>query len=171
MFIKNYGLFWLREEIDWQPGIGKKDAFRLLGRQGANRPKLKIADFRVQKGIYILYDNYGPTYVGLTIKQNLGKRLKDHIFDDHKDSWNRFSWFGFQRTLAQKQKNGLQKFAVLAKGQGTQSSTIIRDVEALLIKAMGLPNNIAETKFHAASEWKQIKDHEIEMYFKKIKGS
>jgi len=169
MFIKNYGLFWQRDEIDWHPGAGKKGAFRLLGRMGLNRPNLRIVDFREQKGIYILYGDHGPTYVGLTIRQNLGKRLKDHTEDDHDAYWSRFSWFGFRRVLGKKDKLGINILATLAKGQGTKSAAVIRDVEALLIKAMGLPNNIAETKFHSANEWLQIKEHETESLIKKLK--
>ena len=83
MFIKNFGLFWRADEVDWNPGKGKKGAFRLLGRQGSNLPGLRLADFRHQQGIYILYGNHGPYYVGLTKNQGFGKRLLDH--------WNRES--------------------------------------------------------------------------------
>jgi hypothetical protein len=169
MFIKNYGLFWHRDEIDWHPGAGKRGAFRLLGRQGINRPSLRITDFREQKGIYILYGDYGPNYVGLTIRQNLGKRLKDHTEDDHDEYWNRFSWFGFRRVLNRKDRNRINELAALARGQGMNSATVIRDVEALLIKAMGLQNNIAQMKFHSASEWLQIKRHEAETLLNKLK--
>lgn len=167
MFIKNYGLFWNVDEVDWCPGKGSKGAFRLLGRQGQNRTKLRLADFRHQQGIYILYGDYGPYYTGLTTKQGLGKRLKDHIFDEHAGNWNRFSWFGFQRVLEAKDEKGIRKLAALAAGQGGNSETIIKDVEALLIRAMGL-RNIAQMKFSLASEWYQIRKHEVEKYLEKI---
>ncbi len=72
MVIKNYGLFWRADEVDWYPGHG--NPFRLLGRQGKNFPGVCVADFRWQNGIYVLYGDYGPHYVGLTRKQGLGKR-------------------------------------------------------------------------------------------------
>jgi hypothetical protein len=59
--IQAYGLFWRADEIDW--GRGKR--FGLYGRLGAKSNNLRVVDFRTQKGIYILYGNYGPHYVGL----------------------------------------------------------------------------------------------------------
>jgi hypothetical protein len=94
MFIKNFGLFWRADEIDWAPGKGSKGVFRLLGRRGINNPGLRLADFRYQKGIYILYGNHGPYYVGLTKRRGLGQRLKEHLADQHAGQWDRFSWFG-----------------------------------------------------------------------------
>lgn len=94
MLIKAYGLFWREDEVDWSPGQGKP--FRLLGRKGSNLPGLRVADFRYQKGLYVLYGDYGPYYVGLTYT-SLGDRLKDHRHDDHGGRWTRFSWFGFRK--------------------------------------------------------------------------
>jgi hypothetical protein len=73
MLIKSYGLFWNAKEIKWNPGPGKGDIFRLLGRRGNHLPGLRITDFRYMQGIYILYGHHGPHYVGLTRKQGLGK--------------------------------------------------------------------------------------------------
>ena len=81
MRVTSYGLFWREDEIDWHPGGGVRDSFRLLGRSGSHRGKIRVVDFRHQQGIYILYDEYGPSYVGLTRNQGLGKRLKDHKSD------------------------------------------------------------------------------------------
>lgn len=44
---------------------------------------------------------------------------------------------------------------------------IIRDVEALLIRAMGL-TNIAQTRFYEADEWFQVKEHEANSYLEKL---
>ncbi len=46
MLIQEFGLFWRSDEIDWNPGKGKRNAFRLLGRRGQNKPNLRICDFR-----------------------------------------------------------------------------------------------------------------------------
>ncbi len=59
-FIHAYGLFWSAHEVTWT-GRGQ---FRLLGHIGTRRPD--VCDFRPQRGIYILHDDYGPYYVGLT---------------------------------------------------------------------------------------------------------
>lgn len=167
MFIKSYGLFWQRDEVDWSPGKGKCGAFRLLGRQGAHNPKLRVTDFRYQRGIYILYGNYGSYYVGLSDKQGLGKRLKDHINDHHDGNWDRFSWFGFNPVLKGKDQYGFCKLKESVGLQFGSSSTIIRDVEALLIRAIG-GYNISQTKFSNADEWFQVKRDETEKYLSRI---
>lgn len=167
MLIKSYGLFWRSDEVDWNPGKGNKGSFRLLGRRGTNSPGIIAADFRHQQGIYLLYGNHGPYYVGLTKMQGLGKRLRDHLSDHHSDNWDRFSWFGFRRVLAKKDDEGLCQLADLANFSLTDPKKVIGDVEALLIKAMGL-SNIAQMKFESAEEWTQIKEHEVKHFLKKI---
>ena len=114
MFIKNFGLFWEVDEVEWNPGKGARGAFRLIGRRGSNRPGLRLADFRYQQGIYILYSNHGPYYTGLTKKQGLGKRLKDHLSDEHGGKWTRFSWFGFCSVLTGKDDDNFCKLKNMA---------------------------------------------------------
>lgn len=46
MFVRSYGLFWRADEIEWFPGRGARDVFRLLGRQGRNRPGLQSSKVR-----------------------------------------------------------------------------------------------------------------------------
>lgn len=168
MIIKSYGLFWRADEVDWNPGQGIRGAFRLLGRRGQNVGTVSLADFRHQQGIYILYGNHGPYYVGLTRKQGLGKRLQQHLTDDHQDCWDRFSWFGFKRVLVGKDELGIRRLAELADVSTGNPGQIIGDIEALLIRAMGL-NNISQMKFAAAEEWYQVKDHEVDDYLSKVK--
>lgn len=167
MFIKCFGQFWRADEVEWNPGKGARGAFRLLGRQGANRPGLRVADFRQQQGIYILYGNHGPYYVGLTKKQGLGKRLKDHLTDQHAGQWDRFSWFGFCTVLAGTDKLGLCKLKEMAEVAVGSPNSVITDVEALLIRSMGL-SNINQNNFSKAGEWAQIKAHEVERYMGKV---
>jgi hypothetical protein len=167
MLIKNYGLFWELNEVQWVPGKGRRRTFRLLGRRGRNRPGLRLADFRYQVGIYILYGNYGPHYVGLTRKQGLGKRLKDHLFDIHAGWWDRFSWFGFCETLEQRDHEGfrcLDRLPVLSLGQPAK---MIGDIEALLIRAMGLRNR-ADMKFASEQRWEQVRRDEVNHFVARI---
>lgn len=93
MKITSYGLFWDVDSVDWSEGSGQRGASRLLGRVGEKAPRLKVFDFRYQQGIYILYDDYGPCYVGLSrhnkTDRALGQRLKEHLFDRHKDTWTK----------------------------------------------------------------------------------
>jgi len=167
MLIKSFGLFWRTSEIDWNPGQGVKDSFRLLGRNGTYLPGVKVADFRNQQGIYILYGNYGPYYVGLTRKQGLGKRLKNHLTDNHAELWDRFSWFGFRKVLNASCDDKTKKLGKLTNISLGTTEKAIGDIEALLIKAMGL-RNIAQMNFEDAEEWEQVENHEVEYYLEKI---
>ena len=161
-----YGLFWRRDEIDWSPGSGLKKQFRLLGRLKENRPALQVADFRRQNGIYILYGNHGPYYVGLT-KAALGNRLRDHLFDKHKGKWDRFSWFGFGQVLKTKDLDGLQCLKELPANRQVTPTTMISDIEALLIQAMAV-RNTAKMNFASADEWIQIPLDQVERYLEKL---
>jgi hypothetical protein len=167
MLIQSYGLFWRQDEVDWNPGRGKRNAFRLLGRRGANAGTLKVADFRFQQGIYILYGNYGPYYVGLTRAQGLGKRLKDHLTDGHEKYWDRFSWFGFGAVLKADAQTGISEIRDMPQVQLGEPTTAIADLEALLIKAMGL-SNIKNMKFNRAKEWTQIAKRDVSHYTAKV---
>lgn len=170
MLVREYGLFWRADEIDWTPGRGTRKRFRLLGRCGANRPRLRVSDFRYQQGIYILYGNYGPHYVGLTRKQGLGKRLKDHLADDHAGYWDRFSWFGFCRVLKRSDNMGIRELSTLASVTLADPNVLIGDVEALLIKAMDLRNK-ANMSFSGGTEWIQVKRDEATDYLDKVAPS
>ena len=45
-------------------------------------------------GIYALYDNYGLYYIGKT-DRSLRGRILEHIKEDRKVRWKRFSWYRF----------------------------------------------------------------------------
>lgn len=169
MKVTSYGLFWRESEIDWHPGMGYKDSFRLLGRTGSNRGTIRAADFRHQQGIYILYDEYGPSYVGLTRSQGLGKRLKDHTKDGLQGTWDRFSWFGFVPVLDTKSETtGLRQLGAVGSDVTEDAHTTIGDLEALLIRAIGPKNNSLNMKFKDAEEWTQIEYDKIETYLDRL---
>jgi hypothetical protein len=155
--IHAFGLFWQTDEIEWFPGRGKRDAFRLLGRQGKYSNTLRMADFRDQLGLYILYGNYGPHYAGLTQRQTFGKRLKDHMLDEHKDKWDRFCWFGFKQVLKRRGRDGLHMLRdKIPERTSIDPKVAIEEMKALLVKAMAL-TNISETRFANAQQWFQVK--------------
>lgn len=162
MIVKNYGLFWRVDEVNWNPGGG--NPFNLFGRHGMIRPKIRLADFRNQRGIYILYGNYGPYYVGLTRERGLGLRLKDHLSDRHDGKWDRFSWFGFRAVNDESDNIGVRQTSEEDEEAQVNTNSIIGDIEALLIKAMGTHQNILQMNFADGNEWKQVKIDEIETY-------
>ncbi len=167
--IHAFGLFREIDEINWFPGKGKKGEFRLLGRQKQNAGAIQMADFRGQRGIYILYNNHGTYYAGLTRRQTLGIRLRQHLQDEHKGNWVRFCWFGFKQVLKKKDKSGLRllKPKMPAK-KSIDPHTAIKEMEALLVKAMALSNR-ADSKFVAAEEWQQVKRIERDKLLAKLK--
>ncbi len=114
--------------------------------------------------VSILYSDYGPYYVGLTRRQYLGKRLKDHLNDHHAEQWDRFSWFGFRQVLKSKDENGLRKLKDMPTLSLGSTSQAIADMEALLIKALGLASNLNQMNFSSADEWTQVRLHELERY-------
>lgn len=167
VMITSYGLFWRADEVNWHPGRGVR-GFRLLGRIGAIQPKLEVTDFRQQRGLYVLYGNYGPYYVGLTQKQDLGKRLREHLHDHHQGRWDRFSWFGFRRVLKSTEPDGTQRLAALAELSVGKPQNMIKDMEALLIKALGCESNLNKMNFTRARAWTQVKAHEVEKYLVRV---
>lgn len=156
MQVTSYGLFWRANGIDWFPGKGTRNGFRLLGRIGMNRPGIKVADFRRQQGIYILFDEYGPAYVGLAKGERLGARLRDHHGDHLKGKWDRFSWFGFNPVGATPDRQGVLSLDQPRQDVSDDTSTTIGDLEALLIAAMGPKLNYQKMRFDVAEKWEQI---------------
>lgn len=140
----------------------------LLGRQGERKPKLQLADFRKQSRLYILYGNYGPYYVGLARENSMGGRLRRHLNDRHADKWNRFSWFGFRSVLTKRDERGLRELKTLRTKAGGRMHQQIGELEALLIRALGLENNYAKMRFPGAQPWKQVKAHEVEEYLDRV---
>lgn len=155
MLIRSYGLFWREEEVDWSPGPGRR--WHMLGRRGSNRPRLRVVDFRDQRGLYVLYGNYGTYYVGLARDRGIGDRLKDHLADRHDGKWDRFSWFGFRRVLQSPDSStGLGRLSSPAAYAAGELNSVIGDMEALLIKAMGTESNMRKMNFPKGDEWIQV---------------
>ncbi|HEY1736974.1 MAG TPA: hypothetical protein VGG12_10030, partial [Methylovirgula sp.] len=94
MLIKNYGLYWRAEDVYWgKPGHDNEGT--LEGRPARSK-RGKPTNFRDQAGVYVLYLDLRPVYVGETGigNQRLFSRLKYHFRSDLKGRWDTFSWFG-----------------------------------------------------------------------------
>lgn len=156
--------------MDWSPGAGNGQSFRMLGRIGERRGTVKLTDFREQRGIYVLYDDYGPYYVGLARDQDIGSRLRAHTRNRHKDNWDRFSWFGFRRVLGGTYEDGTQRLGKVPERLLTESRWTIGDIEALMIQALGTQHkgNRMTMRFAAADQWHQVMDHEVVKYLERI---
>lgn len=129
-----------------------------------------MCDFRTQRGIYVLYDDHGPYYVGLAREQDLGKRLRDHTADHHRDCWDRFSWFGFRKVLLDTEVDGTQRLGKMPKVLLTNSVRTIRDIEALLIESLGTyrTGNRQQAKFGSAMNWELVRRDEVSRYLERL---
>lgn len=166
MLIGSYGLFWRADDVEWEPGRGHR--FELLGHRGVNRPGVRVADFRDQRGLYVLYGNYGAYYVGLARRRGIGLRVKDHLSDRHAGHSDRFSWFGFRTVLKRRDARGLSELSNPATFAAGDLNQVIGDMEALLIKALGTPHNVFDMGFPSGLEWQQVERHERDWYFEQV---
>jgi hypothetical protein len=169
MLIKAYGLFWQADEVNWNPGTGNRGQFLLLGRIGWTRNKVIAADFRRQRGLYILYNDYGPYYVGLNRQLDLGTRLKQHRSDVHAGKWDRFSWFGFCNVLESRDELGLQVNKLMTEYAIGRPNQEIADMEALLIKALGTPVNLKKMRFQSARQWTHVRLDQVESVMSRLR--
>jgi hypothetical protein len=168
MLIRAYGMFWEREEVNWLSDSPGGASFRLLGHCGTNRPKLRVVDFARQAGLYVLYNDYGAYYVGLTTEARLGYRLRDHTRDKHHDHWDRFCWFGFRYVLKRTNADGTNQLRDLATWKGLQPRAAIADMEAALIMVLNPKGNMNEMRFHNAERWDQVRLSETTKYLKRV---
>lgn len=91
-FIKNYGLRWQRQFVNF------KNPASILGYAQGDKKKQAV-DFASQTGVYALYDGPELVYIGRAVngERPLGSRLARHHVDPIKaDRWTNFSWFGFR---------------------------------------------------------------------------
>lgn len=140
MLIRNYGLFWLRENVDWG-GRGRGNEGQLLGWTG--RRNAASVNFRHQRGIYVLYDdNFKIVYIGQTGagNQRLLVRLRNHRFDHLAQRWSRFSWFGVSPIEAG-EVNEAAPIPALAIGE------ILNHIEAILIASAEPLLNLQRGRF------------------------
>lgn len=145
ILIQASGLFWQRDFVQW------KTYPKLLGKQFSGSDMI---DFAKQNGIYILYDNHTPIYVGRA-DVHMGKRVSDHTRDKFSGRWNRFSWFGLLEVcdsgvLSESKKNNY-----------TQEK-FISTVEAILIETLEPPRNMRIGDYFRACEYLQVKDPALE---------
>lgn len=141
LLIQNYGLFWTRGKVFW----GKQNnQGHLKGVLAGNRTGPPI-DFRMQQGVYVLYnENFRLVYVGQAgsnQKARLFSRLKHHRKDKLADRWTRFSWFGIRRVL----KSNSLSTEVIRTSVGPK--VILNQIEAILITSTEPPLNLQGGKF------------------------
>jgi len=125
MLIKVYGEFWRPDFVEWgRPGIRGK----LKGRITVKRKDVLVDNWS-QSGIYILYQDREPVYVGQASENNLGMRLRNHLTDRLAGRWNAFSWYGV-RAFDQQSRE-----LTAAGGQVLSPHDVLDEIEAIFISA------------------------------------
>lgn len=86
--IRSYGEFWNPDAVNWRDK-------ELAGSWDDNRGIRHENNFWLAKGIYVLYADFKPIYVGkaLADSSGVGKRLCDHLSDRLVGRWDMFSWY------------------------------------------------------------------------------
>ena len=132
------------------------NAGSLLGLPAHNVTSEAI-DFRDQSGVYVLYSGFHMIYVGQAGvgNQKLFNRLKQHTRDALADRWDRFSWFGIRRVLA---NNGL---SAESEAKHTDLANVLNHIEAILIHAAEPQHNRQGGKFgDKVTQYLQYRDYE-----------
>lgn len=146
-FLNAFGMFWRREEVDWE-----HRGQTLLGAQLKAAQPINFAD---QVGVYILYSGDRVIYVGRITEPRLGPRLWDHTRDRLAGRWDRFSWFGV-RAVADDGSLGpvpAGNFAI---------EMLVATMEALLIEGLEPPQNRRRGDGFNATEFIQATDPQVE---------
>ncbi|SDG35866.1 hypothetical protein [Klenkia brasiliensis] len=148
-----FGLFWQRDEVFGPHDAGER--WQLLGRRNQNKGALRVCDFRRARGFYLLYNDYGATYVGLASgAHGLGQRLKAHDQDKQKD-WSRFSWFSFDNVEDWPERDGWSRIVTRNAVENVSTRSAVGEFEALLIQVLGTRSQ-NQMRFTGAERWEQI---------------
>jgi hypothetical protein len=119
--IRTFGEYWNPNLVDWE------NSGNLLGTRSRSRkgPDLNVYE---ERGVYVLYNDYLPVYVGKAFRQSIGSRLQLHRVSRRKGSrWDSFSWFGLKGFKANDELRSLSKVP------SVRPEALIETLEALLI--------------------------------------
>ena len=155
MLIKNYGLYWRREDVYWSGN--RAVAGNMRGIRASSR-RSKPVDFRYQIGIYVLYDeNLKIVYTGQSGRGNsrLFFRLRQHTSDHLADRWNRFSWFGMRGIIDDDELEEIKSDINIS------TDIALNHIEAILIYSSEPPLNRQGGKFgNEVKQYLQYRDEE-----------
>jgi hypothetical protein len=125
MLIRTYGEHWRRNLVNWNRG-------KHLDGYGRNR-SIK-GNFWSMRGVYALYQDHQLVYVGQTLNQSLGRRLKQHTKDETRERWNNFSWYGIRGRSKVRDKERFFLLDKLNKAEQPSSKSIVDTLETLVIR-------------------------------------
>ena len=145
------GSRWKAADVYWWSASQNAQLLGVL----AKAAKSPAANFSSQSGIYVLYSDFTPIYVGQA-NCSLFPRLKMHYLKgDFVDRWDRFTWFGFRSVI------GGDAPTLSKSGTGFHIGTkqLLDHLEAMLIHAFEPRLNGQEGRFGSSvKRYKQIRD-------------
>ena len=130
-------MFWRREKVDWS-----QDKLRGSQLGGSH------VDFSEMKGIYILYDNREPIFVGQAISAGLMAKLQTHTKDRFANRWNRFSWFGIYGVNQNGSLHQIRTF-------NTTIEDVANAIEAVLVEGLEPRQNRDNSRYFDGAEYSQ----------------
>ena len=137
MIVRAFGLYWSITGVKWE----KQEMFGDIKR---DETTIKTNAWN-QYGVYCLYSDYTPIYVGRAVTNTVGERLDAHRTDRLAGRWDSFSWFGVNVV----NKNGkLRSF----KTRQHKRPDIIKALEAFAIIAFDPRLNRRHERIHGADE-------------------
>jgi hypothetical protein len=80
-----------------------------------------------QSGVYALYEDNNIYYIGKA--DNLHKRLKDHLADNHKGKWNSFSFAELEKPEHKEELEDLLISIIHPPGNAKEEKKVKRDIE------------------------------------------
>lgn len=154
--IKNYGFLWDRNHV--YRGAGS-NAGHLKGTASG----LKVADFREQIGVYVLYDSgQRIVYVGQAGNGNatLFTRMKNHMDGRLWNRWQYFSWVGFRDVNADGSLSAQQN--VDSGVSGFRYADALNEIEGILIEIIEPKLNKQSGRLKSAREYFQYRDNRLD---------
>ncbi len=148
------GARWKAENVYWysDPKNG-----HLLGVRTSAKTS-PIANFAYQAGIYVLYSDFTPIYVGQA-NNTLFARLKaHHLSDDLAGRWDRFTWFGFRSVVGGKKP----RLSVAGVDFHIGTNQLLDHLEAAMIHAFEPSLNGQEGRFgKTVLRYSQVRDERL----------
>lgn len=142
--IKSYGEFWNPDAVDW----GAKKLLGTWNNDGARKEN----NFWSAKGIYVLYQEFKPIYVGkaLADSSGVGKRLADHLSDRLVGRWDMLSWYSLSKP------SKTTALVNLAGGRHLSTKQMVETLEAMAILITDPPLNRKRESLDGAIEVEQV---------------
>lgn len=149
--ILTLGARWKAEDVYWHTAASNA---ALLG---VNQRKVTgpVANFAHQTGIYVLYANFVPVYVGQANKTLWARLHKHMLHDDLAGRWDRFTWLGFRKVIG----GDDPKLSKPGSAFHIATKQLLDHLEAALIHSFEPAMNGQEGRFgEGVIRYKQVRD-------------